>query len=103
MSSQLLIQDLSYLRDASESGAIVAGYVFVYTGTNAGSGYADAGALAYASGQQTATNTQTKALTQYYGSFTYSQADSLASAYAKTGTSSERAWSTSTSLSFSST
>lgn len=103
MSCDLVIQDLSYLSEVSENCQLVAGSAFAYASTSAGTGYADATALAFARGQKTITNTQTKALTQYYGSFTFSYGDALASAYAKDGSSSQRAWHSSTSLSFSST
>jgi hypothetical protein len=97
----LIISNLPYLEDCS-TDRIQAGYAGAYTDTTAGSGYADAGAMAVARGQRTFTDTRTSARVEFYGGFTFSLADAQASAYASTGSSRHSAWSSSTSTAFSS-
>lgn len=101
MDKTLVISNLPYLEDCS-TDRILAGYADVYTGTTAGSGYADAEAVAAARGQRTFTDTRTSARVEFYGGFTFSLADAQASAYSSTGSSRHSAWSSSTSTAFSS-
>ncbi len=102
MSTGLIISDLSYLEEVFGESSIVAGYAFVSTYTTTGTGFSGANAAALALGAQTNTNTQTLTKVQSYDNFSFSYADATASAFARTGYSSDRAWSSSTSLSFSS-
>jgi hypothetical protein len=102
MSNRLIISELSYLEDITRETSVIAGYAFVNTFTTTGTGFSGANAVALALGAQTSTNTQTFAKVQSYGNFSFSYADATASAFAQTGYNSDRAWSSSTSLSFSS-
>ncbi len=107
VTNHLIIEDLSYLQQISESNTVVAGNAFAGTTTftATGTGYAFAGATGLALGQLTYTNTQTQAkVIQYCPELTVSTADAFATAYASSGNhiASSSSLNTSTSFSFNS-
>lgn len=83
MKNCLVISDLSFLQDIDNSN-ITGGYVSAYgfTSTRADPGSADATAGAFASGDNTYTNTKAKTRVKKTGYLDYSNAEASAVSYA---------------------
>jgi hypothetical protein len=103
MKNSLIISDLSYLEAIDESSIVVGGkgvYTDIYGTTSAGPGYAIAVVGAFATGNDTYTNTTANTTVKDFGSLEFSRAKATGTAYATTGNQTASSTIRSTSISF---
>jgi hypothetical protein len=103
MKNALIISDLSYLEPIDERSIVVGGRnvsASTYGTTSAGPGYAIAVVGAFATGDNTSTNTGANTTVQDLGSLQFSRAKATGTAYATNGDQTASSTFRSTSISF---